>query len=77
MPASLFMVFVRSVLRASITRSAPPTRALINANRVICQDSYQGLFATLVYARLNTATGELSLCQCRAPTGDVLPPRPG
>lgn len=60
MPASLFMVFVRSALRASLTHSAPPARALINANRVICQDSFQGLFATLFYARLNTASGELS-----------------
>ncbi len=60
LPASLFMVFVRSALRASITRSAPPERAMINANRVICEDSYEGLFATLLYGRLNTASGELA-----------------
>lgn len=60
MPASLFMVFIRSVLRASITRQASPERALANANRVICQDSYRGLFATLFYARLDTAHGDLT-----------------
>lgn len=60
MPASLFMVFVRSALRASITRSGTPARAIAHANRVICSDSYQGLFSTLFYARLNTASGELT-----------------
>jgi sigma-B regulation protein RsbU (phosphoserine phosphatase) len=60
LPASLFMVFVRSALRASITRRASPSQVLMNANRVICQDSYRGLFATLFYARLDTDSGELT-----------------
>lgn len=60
LPASLFMVFVRSVLRASVTRRTPPGQAVANTNRVICQDSNQGLLATLFYARLETDTGELA-----------------
>jgi phosphoserine phosphatase RsbU/P len=60
MPASLFMVFVRSALRASLARSVSPADALANANRVICHDSYRGLYATLFYTSLDTHTGELT-----------------
>jgi serine phosphatase RsbU (regulator of sigma subunit) len=67
MPASLFMVFVRSALRASIPRSTSPVHVLTNANRVICQESYQGLYATLFYASLDTHSGELTFVNAGHP----------
>lgn len=67
MPASLFMVFVRSALRASIPHSASPVDVLTNANRVICQESYRGLYATLFYASLDTLSGELTFVNAGHP----------
>jgi sigma-B regulation protein RsbU (phosphoserine phosphatase) len=60
MPASLFMAFTRSVLRASIHSGLEPASIIANANRSICQDSHEGLFTTLVYARLDPGTGALT-----------------
>jgi phosphoserine phosphatase RsbU/P len=59
LPASLFMVFVRSALRASIAQQGTPAEAITRANQLVCQDSHESLFATLVYTRLKTDTGEL------------------
>jgi len=60
MAASLFMVFVRSALRASVTRRGSPAQAINHTNRVICLDSVEGLFATLFYARLHTGSGKIA-----------------
>jgi phosphoserine phosphatase RsbU/P len=60
MPASLFMVFVRTALRASLRHIDRPAAAIHAVNRLICQDSFDSLFATLVYARLSIASGELT-----------------
>lgn len=68
LPASLFMVFVRSVLRASITRGGTPAEAITHANQVVCQDSYQGLFSTLFYARLETDCGKITYVNAGHPS---------
>jgi sigma-B regulation protein RsbU (phosphoserine phosphatase) len=60
MPASLFMVFARTALRASLRHIHTPAGAIQAANQLICQDSFDGLFATLFYARLSTASGALT-----------------
>ena len=60
MPASLFMVFARTAVRASLRHIDSPAGAMAAANRLICQDSFDSLFATLFYARLSTASGELT-----------------
>jgi phosphoserine phosphatase RsbU/P len=60
MPASLFMVFTRTALRASLRHIDSPAGAMAAANHLICQDSFDSLFATLFYARLSTASGELT-----------------
>jgi len=69
MPASLFMVFARSALRASISKNRSPAEAISQANQLICLDSHEGLFATLFYARLNLDTGHL----CYVNAGHPLP----
>ena len=60
MPASLFMVFTRTALRASLNQINTPAEAIQATNHLICQDSFDSLFATLFYARLCPSSGELT-----------------
>ncbi len=60
LPAALFMVFTRSILRASIYNGDAPANLITSVNQSICRDSYEGLFTTLVYTRLDTKTGQLT-----------------
>ncbi|HSJ54683.1 MAG TPA: GAF domain-containing SpoIIE family protein phosphatase [Anaerolineae bacterium] len=60
MPASLFMVFTRSVLRASMEHSSVPAEGLARANRLIAEEARAAMFVTLFYARLNLQTGDLT-----------------
>ncbi|HVN53594.1 MAG TPA: GAF domain-containing SpoIIE family protein phosphatase [Anaerolineaceae bacterium] len=59
LPAALFMVFIRSAIRSSVNRGSPLAEEISQANRLICQDSHQGLLATMFYARLSPDTGEM------------------
>jgi sigma-B regulation protein RsbU (phosphoserine phosphatase) len=59
LPAALFMVFSRSIVRTSLARAATPAEGIANANQVICAESTHGLFVTLVYALLDPQSGEL------------------
>jgi sigma-B regulation protein RsbU (phosphoserine phosphatase) len=60
LPAALFMVFTRSVVRNSLTRAGSPAQGITHANEVICSESTNGLFVTLVYAWLDPSSGELT-----------------
>ncbi len=60
MAAALFMALTRSIVRASVASAASPVEGLLNANRLICADSTNGMFVTLFYADLNPATGDLT-----------------
>lgn len=60
MPASLFMAFTRSVLRASIRSGLEPASIIRNANRSVFEDSHKGLWTTLIYARLDLQTGAMT-----------------
>lgn len=59
LPAALFMVFSRSVVRNSLARAATPQEGILQANRAICAESSHGLFVTLFYAQLDPASGEI------------------
>jgi phosphoserine phosphatase RsbU/P len=59
MPASLFMAFVRTALRASVRYNGTPAESIAYANQLVCRDSYEGLFTTLIYARLQVENGEV------------------
>lgn len=58
MPAALFMATTRTTLRASLNPAAlgaaSLTEALAQANRLICADSVNSMFVTLIYVRLPT-----------------------
>jgi len=60
MPAALFMVLTRSIVRASVTSTPSPAEGITRANRLLCADSYGGMFVTLFYALLDPATGEVA-----------------
>lgn len=81
LPAALFSVFTRSSVRASLDRAASPVQGIKRANRLVCQESAHGLFATLFYASLDLMTGELTYVNAghnpallyRAAVGQVIP----
>jgi sigma-B regulation protein RsbU (phosphoserine phosphatase) len=60
MPAALFMVLTRSIVRASVDRAPSPVDGITHANRLLCADSSGGVFVTLFYALLDPATGEVT-----------------
>ena len=59
MPAALFMAVTRSIVRASVTGTREPARAIGLANRLVCADSMQSMFVTLLYAQLDPLTGDV------------------
>jgi sigma-B regulation protein RsbU (phosphoserine phosphatase) len=60
MPAALFMAHTRSVLRASITSRPTAADALTAANRLVAADSANGMFVTLCYAEIGSASGQVT-----------------
>ena len=60
MPAALFMALTRSIVRASLDRATSPSQDLTRANYLICAESANGYFVTLVYAQLNPHSGEIT-----------------
>ncbi len=59
MPSSLFMVFTRSAVRSAVSHLDSPAAAISQANYLVAQESQDGLFVTLIYARLDPTTGRL------------------
>jgi sigma-B regulation protein RsbU (phosphoserine phosphatase) len=57
MPAALFMVLTRSIVRASVDRAPSPADGITHANRLLCADSSGGMFVTLFYALLAPSAG--------------------
>ena len=60
LPASLYMTVSRTLLRAVSREFISPARALERVNQLLQLDSAQSFFVTLVYAILDTASGELT-----------------
>jgi serine phosphatase RsbU (regulator of sigma subunit) len=60
MPAALFMVLTRSIVRASLDHAPSPAKGISRANRLLCAEASGGMFVTLFYALLNPATGEVT-----------------
>jgi sigma-B regulation protein RsbU (phosphoserine phosphatase) len=56
-PAALFMVNVRSTLRASMFDADSPVHGLTHVNQLVCDDSHDGMFVTLFYAQINNLDG--------------------
>jgi sigma-B regulation protein RsbU (phosphoserine phosphatase) len=60
MPAALFMVLTRSIVRASVIGAAFPAEGIAQANQLICADAVTGMFVSLFYAHLDPGTGEMT-----------------
>lgn len=60
MPAALFMVDVRSTLRASMYAALQPVDGIVRANALICADSPDGMFVTLFYGQVSAADNTLT-----------------
>lgn len=56
-PAALFMVLSRTLIRATASDGRPPRAVLEQANRLILTDARSGLFVTCFYGILDTQTG--------------------
>lgn len=60
MGSALFMANCRSLLRAAMSAAIDPLQGIEETNRLICADSDLRLFVTLIYSRVNLATGEIT-----------------
>jgi serine phosphatase RsbU (regulator of sigma subunit) len=58
-PAALFMVLSRTLIRATASDGRQPAAVLEQANRLILSDSKSGLFVTCFYGILDLASGAL------------------
>jgi sigma-B regulation protein RsbU (phosphoserine phosphatase) len=59
-PAALFMANARSIVRASIALPTSPRNAIQSANRLLSEDSLDGMFVSLFYALLDLSNGDLT-----------------
>jgi serine phosphatase RsbU (regulator of sigma subunit)/putative methionine-R-sulfoxide reductase with GAF domain len=60
MPAALFMVLTRALMRAAALEETSPAAALARVNDLLVPDAQGGMFVTLFYAVLALETGELT-----------------
>jgi len=60
MPAALFMVLTRALVRAAALEEVSPAAALARVNDLLVPDAQHGMFVTAVYAVLSLETGGLA-----------------
>jgi phosphoserine phosphatase RsbU/P len=66
-PAALFMLAVRTLIRHPGTAGASPSQALRQLNAALSADNTSGIFVTLVYGIYDPRNGELVLASCAHP----------
>lgn len=59
MPAALFMVLVRTLVRAAVAKEISPAVVLQRVNEVLLPDAQDGMFVTVFYAVLDLETGDI------------------
>ena len=62
MGAALFMAIARTVVRSTAMSTPDPGDCVRRVNAYLCEDNAEMLFVTLIYAVLDPATGEMTLC---------------
>lgn len=60
MPAALFMGHTRTILRASLDQQDAPASCIARANRLIHNDSANGMFVTMFYLSVDARSGDLT-----------------
>ncbi len=58
-PAALFMVISRTLLKTEALRGFPPSEILFRVNNILCPDNDACMFVTIFCAILNIETGEI------------------
>jgi len=58
-PAALFMMITKALLKSEAMRDLSPPEILYRANNIICPDNDTSMFVTIFCAILDTETGEL------------------
>lgn len=67
-PAALFMAVTKTLLKASSSRREPMANMIAHVNDELCEQTDSGMFVSVLYAHLNTRTGELEFCNAGHPT---------
>ncbi len=62
MPAALYMTVTRTLIRANITDTRPPSAVLEKVNRQLHSSAPNSMFITVVYAIISLKTGEMIYC---------------
>jgi serine phosphatase RsbU (regulator of sigma subunit)/putative methionine-R-sulfoxide reductase with GAF domain/anti-sigma regulatory factor (Ser/Thr protein kinase) len=60
MPAALYMVLIRTLMRAAVKEIVSPASALARVNELFFPDAQQGMFITAAYGVIDTSNGELT-----------------
>lgn len=60
MPAAMFMILTRALLRASVRENSSPAEVLSQVNNLLLPDAHEGMFVTLFYAVCNPQTGQFT-----------------
>jgi sigma-B regulation protein RsbU (phosphoserine phosphatase) len=60
-PAALFMMMSKAVIRARLGRGAPLAQAFAEANAMLCRNNGEDMFVTVLCALLDIETGELAI----------------
>jgi phosphoserine phosphatase RsbU/P len=71
-PAALFMAVTKTLLKASSSRRIPIAQMVAHVNDELCEQTDSGMFVSLLYAHLNTRTGELEFCNAGHPVPYLL-----
>jgi sigma-B regulation protein RsbU (phosphoserine phosphatase) len=66
-PAALFMAVTKTLLKASSSRRIPMDEMITHVNDELCEQTDSGMFVSLLYAHLNTRTGQLEFCNAGHP----------
>jgi sigma-B regulation protein RsbU (phosphoserine phosphatase) len=62
MPAALFMVLTRTLLRSAAFNGRSPAESCRRVNDILCQDDRNGMFVTVFYGEFDLETGNLEYC---------------
>jgi sigma-B regulation protein RsbU (phosphoserine phosphatase) len=71
-PAAMFIAIARSLIKAVAPLSGSPGECLAFVNTMLAADNPQTLFATCLYAVLDTRTGEVAFCNAGHPPALIL-----
>jgi sigma-B regulation protein RsbU (phosphoserine phosphatase) len=61
-PAALYMTVTRTLVHASAMDGESPAQTLYQVNKLLMENSQEGLFTTVFYVLVNPQTGELTYC---------------